>query len=189
MVVTRGDRLDKQVEMPLAKPDRQHLRSACGYVERGMFQEAQAELEEIDPFCRHLPEVLAARIPVYRALGKWDLMAIVAKQLTEWNPDEPENFIDWAYATRQAESIHMAHAILSRGAQLHPDDGLIQFNLACYESQLGNPDKAKAHLKRATAIDRKFRMMALEDLTCNRSGRHSPGRSSGNLSRSPESGP
>ncbi len=128
-----------------------------------MFEEAQSELEEIDPFCRHLPEVLAARIPFYRALEKWDLMAIVAKKLTEWRPEEPGNFIDWAYAARRGESIHKAHGILSHAADVHPNHGLIQFNLACYEAQLGNISKAKLHLKRAIEIDPKFRLMAPED--------------------------
>ena len=47
--------------MPLSNPDQQHLRAAHGFIELGMFEEASAELEEIDPFCRHLPEVLRAR--------------------------------------------------------------------------------------------------------------------------------
>jgi hypothetical protein len=59
--------------------------------------------------------------------------------------------------------MHLAHAILSRGAELHPDHGTIQYNLACYESQLGNLDRTKAHLKRATATDPKFSLMALDD--------------------------
>ena len=44
-----------------------------------------------------------------------------------------------------------------------PDHGTIQINLACYEAQLGNLDRAKAHLKRATAADRKYGLMALDD--------------------------
>ena len=48
-------------------------------------------------------------------------------------------------------------------ASLHPTDATIQFNLACYEAQMGSLDRAKAHLKRATEIDEKFRLMALED--------------------------
>jgi tetratricopeptide (TPR) repeat protein len=149
--------------MSLPKSDEEHLRSACRYIELGMFQEAQAELEKIDPLSRHLPEVLAARIPHYRALEKWDVMAIVAKKLAEWNPNEPGHFVDWAYATRRAESIHQAHAILTRAAELHPDHGLIQFNLACYEAQLGNLGRAKAHLSQATKMDAKFSLMALKD--------------------------
>ena len=129
-----------------------------------MFEEAQSELEEIDPSCRQLPELLAARIPLYRALEKWDLMAIVAKKLTEWRSEEPANFIDWAYAARQVESIHQAHAILTRAAGLHPTDATIQFNLACCESQLGNLDPAKTYLKRAIEIEAKFSLMALEEV-------------------------
>ena len=149
--------------MPRTKPDQQHLRSACRYIELGMFEEAQAELEKIDPFCQHLPELLATRIPHYRALKSWDLMAIVAKKLTEWSPELPANFIEWAYATRRAESIHAAHAILTRAASLHPTDPTIQFNLACHEAQMGNLDQAKTHLKRATEIDTKFKLMALKE--------------------------
>jgi len=42
-------------------------------------------------------------------------------------------------------------------------DGTVQFNLACYEAQMGSLDRAKSHLKRATEIDAKFRLMTLED--------------------------
>jgi tetratricopeptide (TPR) repeat protein len=129
-----------------------------------MFEEANAELEEIDPFCRHLPEVLAARVIIYRELKKWDLTVVVAQKLAEWNPNERGYFVDWAYATRRAESIHLAHAILTRGAELHPENGLIQFNLACYEAQLANIDRAKMHLSRATRADPKFHLMAMDDL-------------------------
>jgi len=40
--------------MPLEPPDQQRLKSAHGYIELGMWREANAELEEIDAFCRHL---------------------------------------------------------------------------------------------------------------------------------------
>ena len=149
--------------MPLEGPDQLHLRAAHGYIELGMFEEANAELEEIDPFCRHLPEVLVARLAIYHGLKKWELLAVVAKKLAEWNPKEPGFFVELAYATRRAESIHAAHAILTRAAGLHPTDATIQFNLACYEAQMGSLDRAKAHLKRATEIDAKFRLMALDD--------------------------
>lgn len=65
--------------MPLENPDQQHVRSAHGYIALGMFEDANAELEEIDPFCRHLPEVLTARVIIYRELKKWDLMVAVRR--------------------------------------------------------------------------------------------------------------
>ena len=149
--------------MSLDAPDELHLRAAVAYIELGMFDEAQAEMEQIDPSSRLLPELLATRIPLYRVLEKWDLIAIVARKLTEWNPEEPGNFVDWADAIWRTESIHAAHAILTRAASLHPTDPTIQFNLACYEAQLGSLDRAKTHLKRATEIDAKFRLMALKE--------------------------
>ena len=85
-----------------------------------MFEEADSELEEIDPLCRHLPEVLIARVAIYSALKKWELMAIVGKKLVEWNSEEPGHFVDWAYATRRAESMHLAHAILTRAENCTP---------------------------------------------------------------------
>ena len=54
-----------------------------------MFEEANAELEEIDPFCRHLPDVLLARVAIYHGVKKWDLLTLVAKKLADWNPQEP----------------------------------------------------------------------------------------------------
>jgi len=47
--------------IPLEGSDQLNLRAATGYIELGLFEEANGELEEIDPFCRHLPEVLVAR--------------------------------------------------------------------------------------------------------------------------------
>jgi hypothetical protein len=54
--------------MPLEATAQLRLRAAAGYIDLGMFEEANAELEEIDPFCRHLPEVLRARLVVYHGL-------------------------------------------------------------------------------------------------------------------------
>jgi hypothetical protein len=50
------------------------------------------------------------------------------ENLVHWDPGEPRHFIDLAYATRRAESIEQAHAILTRAAALRPKDGTIQFN-------------------------------------------------------------
>jgi tetratricopeptide (TPR) repeat protein len=144
--------------MSLAGPHNLHLRASHGYIELGMFEEVNAALEEIDPFCRHLFEVLVARVAIYHGLKKWDLLAVVARKLAEWNPKD-----ELAYATRRAESIHAARAILTRAAGLHPTDGTIQFNLACYEAQLGNVPRAKAHLKCAVGIDPRFKLMAPKD--------------------------
>ena len=60
--------------MPLEPEEQQHVTAAQGYVELGMYLDADAELDRIDPDVRHLPEVLAVRVQIYDALEKWELM-------------------------------------------------------------------------------------------------------------------
>jgi hypothetical protein len=68
-------------QMPLEPPDHQYWQAAVGYVELGMFQEANDQLENIDSLNRAAPEVLAVRIAVYHGLRKWELIQEVAKHL------------------------------------------------------------------------------------------------------------
>jgi len=44
--------------MPLEPPDHQHLQAVDGFIELGMFEEANARLEKLDPFLRSAFEVL-----------------------------------------------------------------------------------------------------------------------------------
>src|SRR5687767_14731948 len=71
-----------------------------------------AELEEIDPDVRHVPEVLEVRLEIYRALEKWELMQVVARKLAQYDPTDIQWTVSWAYATRRAECIEAAKAIL-----------------------------------------------------------------------------
>src|SRR6266850_1500379 len=98
--------------MPLEFLDQQHLQAAEGFLTLGMYEDANAELEEIDPFCKVLPEVLEVRLEIYGRTKKWDLMQVVAKRLAEYDPDNPQWVILLAYATRRAESIEAAKTIL-----------------------------------------------------------------------------
>jgi lipopolysaccharide biosynthesis regulator YciM len=84
--------------MPLEAPDQQYWRAAVGYVELGMFQDANDQLENIDPFNRAAPELLAVRIAVYQGLKKWELMREVAKRLAEFQPNDVQWTISLAYA-------------------------------------------------------------------------------------------
>ena len=45
--------------MPLSPDEHIHLTAAEGFIQLGMYPDADAALDDIDPFCRHLPEVLA----------------------------------------------------------------------------------------------------------------------------------
>ena len=149
--------------MPLEREDQMHLTAASGYADLGMWLEANEALEEITPDVRHVPEVLRERVFIYRGLQKWEAMAAIAERLAEWNPDDPQWFVLLAYGTRRARSLEAARSVLMRAERLHPKEGTIQFNLACYQAQLGKLEEAKAYLKRAIEIDPRFKLMGLED--------------------------
>jgi len=50
--------------MPLEPQEQQYVTAAQGYAELGMFLDADAELEKVDPDVRHVPEVLAVRVQI-----------------------------------------------------------------------------------------------------------------------------
>ena len=149
--------------MPLEAPDHQYWRAAVGYVELGMFVEADSELDKIDPFCRSLPEVLAVRLAIYRGLKKWELMQQIAKRLKEFEPDNVQWTISLAYATRRAYSIDVAMEILLNAVAKFPKEAAIRYNLACYHCQRGEIENANRYLKQAFEIDPNWRKAALED--------------------------
>jgi len=152
--------------MPL-EPDQQlYLTVAAGFVELGMFLDAEAALDDIDAFCRGLPEVLAVRMKIYQALERWELMQAAAKRMVEYDPDDAQWWVLWAQATRHSSSVEAARLILVNALERHAHDAGIHFNLACYECQLGNIDGAKEHLKTCFDFDPSMRLKALvhEDL-------------------------
>jgi tetratricopeptide (TPR) repeat protein len=149
--------------MPL-EPDQQfHLDVAQGFVQLRMFLDADAALEDIDPFCRHLPELLAVRLQICEALKKWELMQVVAKMLVEYEPENFKWWISWAHSARGGESVEAARLILVNAVKQNLNHAAIHYNLARYERELGNIDGAKNCLKRCFDLDPGWRIKALED--------------------------
>ena len=150
-------------KMSLESPHKEFFEAACGYAELGMFHEANEQLEKIDPFLRAAPEILALRIEIYCGLEKWELMAELAKRLTEFEPDNPQWPVSLAYATRRANSIEAAKEILLNAERKFPKEAVIKYNLACYLCQTEDIENAKNYLKKAFEIDSACRITALDD--------------------------
>jgi len=99
-----------------------------------MFDDAALALEEIEPEDKTRTEVLGARIALYITAKKWDMAAAVASHLVKIEPQNEAWWINLAYAKRRCEGIESAEAILLRARELHHDNAVIEFNLACYAS-------------------------------------------------------
>ena len=74
--------------MPLESSDRQYLRAAQGYLQLGMYSEAAAELEKIDPVCLAVPEVLAVPTIRLRRAAKMGNDANGSKTVEQAQPEE-----------------------------------------------------------------------------------------------------
>ncbi len=141
----------------------QRIRAAQGYVELGMYHDANEELEEIAPEQRHRSEVLAIRVGIYCGLEKWELMQTAAARLVAEDPTNPQWCVSLAHAARRAQSVEAAKLILLEAVERIPKDAVLQYNLACYECLLGDVEVAKARLQRAFNLDPGLRLKALED--------------------------
>jgi tetratricopeptide (TPR) repeat protein len=144
-------------------PDSQHLNAAHGYADLGLWLDGNAELEQISPDFRDATEVLAIRLRIYRALEKWDLMQVVARQLALRDPDNVSATIEWAFAARRAECIEAARLILNAAVERLPGSALLHYELARCECLLGDVEAAKARLKRAFDLEPELREPALEE--------------------------
>jgi lipopolysaccharide biosynthesis regulator YciM len=63
-----------------------HVLASSGYLELGMFDAAALVLEEIAPEDKTRNEVLGARVGIYMAAKKWDMVAAVASHLVKADP-------------------------------------------------------------------------------------------------------
>jgi tetratricopeptide (TPR) repeat protein len=139
------------------------LQPAIGFLELGMWQEAADEIESLPPERRGDLDVLEVRIEIYREAKAWRLMEVVARELLRQMPEHPAPWLHLAYAVRRSESLSEAKEVLEAAIDNFPDNATIHFNLGCYQCQLGDNERAKAHVARAIELNLDFRLQALDD--------------------------
>ncbi|MEO7098038.1 MAG: hypothetical protein ABI162_01665 [Luteolibacter sp.] len=151
--------------MPIQQyPLQRHpLDSALGYFYLGLFNDAWDELESLPVELRLTDPVLEMRLAVYHALHKWNPARILAESLAQRFPENPNWWIQWAYALRREKSVTDARGVLWQAVQIHPASPTIIYNLACYACLLGEMEESKRLLKQAFALEPDFKITALDD--------------------------
>jgi tetratricopeptide (TPR) repeat protein len=139
------------------------LSHARGYLGLGLLEEAAAELAALPADEAESIEAVTLRALVLQAQQQWLLLQPVAAALVRRQPEEAGWWITWAYATRRADSLTSAEAILRDAEIRHPDEPAIQFNLGCYACQRGDLTEARRRVDRAVALDADFRQQAATD--------------------------
>jgi len=139
------------------------LSHARGYLELGLLEKAKEELLLLPEDWQERTEVLGLRAVILQELREWLMLQPLAGDLARREPDNAGWWVIWAYATRRAESIQAAEAILRDAELRHPGEATIQFNLGCYACQQGRLAEAKARVGRAIEMEKAFAASALTD--------------------------
>ncbi len=140
------------------------LLAADGYLDLKMYAEARKELQQVPKAYRKQCLYLWLMNRLSVDTEDWEMAVKISHTLWELQPDQVDTWVAYAYALRRHEkSITTARTILLQAIERFSEEAIIPYNLACYECQLGNIEKAKTFLKRALSLDMNFRLIALED--------------------------
>ncbi len=137
----------------LEPPDSHHLNAAAGWLELGLPEEAQAELNRLTPGARQLPEALAVEWDLHARGACWERALDVASRLLACDRSKPAGWINRSYALHELRRTAEARDFLLPAVTLFPAIGVIPYNLACYTCQLGELDDARRWLRHAMEVD------------------------------------
>ncbi len=129
------------------------VRAAEGWLELGNWQEARAELDNIQPQWREHPVVLCMRWNVHAAAGEWEQATVVARKLAQLVPQIPVGWIQLAHALHALNRTEEARNTLLPVVNRFPGEALMRYKLACYDCQLGRLQEAEQWLESALALD------------------------------------
>jgi predicted Zn-dependent protease len=139
------------------------LQPAIGYLQLGMMEEANEVIEVLPREAKTEKIVLGLQVDIHCGTASWQRMREVAGFLAHEWPDDSQHWISFAYATRRCSSITEAEIILLKAVELHSNEPMVHFNLACYAAQTGELAAARERLARAEMLDPGIRTMAMKD--------------------------
>jgi len=137
--------------------------AADGYLYLGLPREALRELDEISGDGRNASGVLRARIRVLLHLKRWKEAEVLSGRGTQLYPDENEFMVQRAFALHQQEKGNEAVQVILNAPEWIRRTGILHYNLACYEAQLGDLRTARQCIRAAIEINSSFKKNAKTD--------------------------
>lgn len=144
-------------------PHQRLLLAAQGYSELGLPELALAELVSIPEEHQHDPVVVETRLMVLMQAERYQEALAIGQELCRLAPDRALAFIHLAYCFHELGNTKAARELLLSGPPALKAEATYHYNLACYETVLGNYDDARAHLGVSFAMDKKLRDYAHTD--------------------------
>jgi len=94
----------REAGMPSLLDNLRLLEAAQGYTTLGLHLQANRELEQMSRDTRYWPEVLAVKLAIFTGLKLWEMVEIIAVQLTDSAAGDPR-WISMAQTARRQTSV------------------------------------------------------------------------------------
>ena len=141
----------------------QKIRAAEGYAELGMYDDALAELDQIDANQQDGLDTLRTRVEIILRKRDWKSALRSSLKVCQLYPDDSSGFIHAAFCLHELGRTMEAKQTLLDGPAKLLDEPVYYYNLGCYDAALGNLDQAKAYLRTSFRLDKSFRELAKSD--------------------------
>ncbi|MEI6349488.1 MAG: hypothetical protein WCP06_00105 [Verrucomicrobiota bacterium] len=139
------------------------LVAADGYLFLGLPDEAWSELQAIPPDDQWSADVLRARIRILLHLKRWKQAEELSTEGNGLYPEENEFMVQRAFALKQQERPTEAVQVIRDAPEWIRATGILHYNLACYEAQMGDIGTARQCIRRAIEINASFKKNAKRD--------------------------
>lgn len=103
--------------MPCLLDNLRLLEAAQGYAALGLYMQANRELEQMSAETRSWPEVLAVKLAIFDGLRLWEMVDIVAAQLTDSAAGNPHWMSVAETARRETRAARRREMIFAPGPQ------------------------------------------------------------------------
>jgi len=140
-----------------------YLLAADGYLYLGMPHEALQELSQIPAGYGSDSSVLRARIRILLHLKLWKRAEQLAMEGTSLYPEENEFMVQRAFSLHQQEKGPEAVQVILDAPDWIRRTGILHYNLACYEAQLGDIGTARQCIRAAFELNAAFKKNARKD--------------------------
>jgi tetratricopeptide (TPR) repeat protein len=140
------------------------LNPLAGYLELGMVEEAWQEWENLPRTVQNHPMGLLARLELLIEEERWAEGAAFGKTLCEQWPEDTVFFLKTAFCWHELKETRLARETLLFGPAALKSQALYYYNLACYETQLGNLEEGRRLLQQSFRLDKGFKEEAGEDV-------------------------
>jgi uncharacterized protein HemY len=148
---------------PHSLDTRRALQAADGYLFLNLPAEALAEIRSVKKPENGEPEVLLAQNRVLLHMGRWKQVQRLAQRASKAHPEREEFTVQQAFALHQMQKADEAVGVLESAPDWIRRTGILHYNLACYEAQLGDKNAARECINVAFKMNEAMRKNAKVD--------------------------